>query len=231
MRPVACPRLPRLAPIAAALCLLLAPAHAAELKVAIVNLRGVFDGYWKTKQADIQMRDRASDFEKTRKGMVDEYQRATEEYRKLNEGASDAAASPDEKEKQKKSAEGKFQEMREIEQNIAQLDKTRDSTLGDQRTRLRNRILGEIREVIAKKAKDGNYNLVLDSSADSFNNTTQVILYTSGTPDLSEELLTQLNSTAPAGAITGSEKPDEGKDSKDSKDSDKKDNSGDRNDK
>jgi len=201
-----------------ALGLSLWPALAADIKVAAVNLRSVFDNYWRTKQADIQLRDRASDFEKTRKGMVDEHQKANEEYRKLIDSASDSALSAEEREKRKKDAESKLRDIREIEQNIGQLERTRDTTLRDQQARMRNRILGDIREVITRKARDGNYTLVIDISAESINNSTQIILFSAGTPDLSEEILTQLNSTAPAGALPDAEKSEES-----NKDTDKKD--------
>jgi outer membrane protein len=198
------------------------PASAAEIKVAAVNLRSVFDAYWRTRQADIQLRDRASDFEKTRKGMVDEHQKANEEYHKLIDSASDSALSAEERERRKKDAESKLRDIREIEQNIGQLERTRDTTLRDQQARMRNRILGDIREVITRKARDGNYTLVIDVSAESINNNTQIILYNAGTPDLSEEILTQLNSTAPAGALPGVEKPDESNKDTEKKDEKKK---------
>jgi outer membrane protein len=196
-----------------ALCALLGAASVslrAETKVAVINLKTVFDGYWKTKQADVQLKDRATDFDKARRGLVDDYQKANEDYRKLVDTANDQAASSDEREKRKKSAEAKLMELREIEQNITQFDRNAREQLGSQQKRMRDTILREIRDLVNTKAKSGNYGLVLDTAAESANQT-PIVLFQSGQPDLTDEVLNQLNATAPAGALTGDKVDDKDK--------------------
>ena len=197
--------------------------QAAEAKIAVINVKTVFDGYWKTKQADLQLKDRYNDFVKAKKGMVDDYTKANEEYRKLMDSVNDQAVSSEERDKRKKSSEGKLLEIKEIEQSIAGFEKQMDSTLGDQKRRMVENIVKEIRELVTKKASTGSYTLVVDSSALSATGT-PVLLFTSGTPDLTDEVLTQLNATAPAGAaISSSDKPDDSKDKPGDKKDDKKD--------
>src|SRR5438876_699460 len=53
----------------------------AQPKIGTVDLKKVFDGYFKTKQADTTLKERAGDFEKTRKGMLDDYQSLNERYK------------------------------------------------------------------------------------------------------------------------------------------------------
>ena len=48
----------------------------AQGRIATVELRKVFDNYWKTKQADVALKDRAADFEKDHKTMVDDWKKA-----------------------------------------------------------------------------------------------------------------------------------------------------------
>lgn len=206
-----------------AVALTLASVAHAQTKIALVNLQTVFDGYWRTKQADIQIKDRKADFDKARKGLIDDYQKANEDYRKLVEAANDQAVSAEERDKRKKTAESKLLEIREIEQSVNQFDKQALQTLGDQQKRMRDTILREIRDLVNKKAVNGNYGLVLDSAAMTVNQT-PVILFTTGLPDLTEEVLTQLNATAPSGAITtGDDAKDKDKDKpKDTKKDDKK---------
>ncbi|MGI8967063.1 MAG: hypothetical protein ACR2H1_13385, partial [Limisphaerales bacterium] len=43
----------------------------AQVKIGIIDLRKVFDGYNKTKQADAILKDEAADLDKQRKEMVD----------------------------------------------------------------------------------------------------------------------------------------------------------------
>ena len=188
-----------------------------EARIAVIDLRKVFDGYWKTKQADAQLKERAADLDKARKGMVDDYQKANEEYKKLIDGASDQAVSEEERTKRKGAAEKKLLEIKEIEQSVSAFDRTSRSTLSEQQRRLRENILREIRELIDTKAKTRGYSLVLDGSAESANNQTAVFLYTAGQEDISEEVLSQLNTNAPPGALKSDgdkPKPAEGKEEK-----------------
>src|SRR4051812_33898231 len=62
-------------------------------KVATIDLKKVFDGYFKTKQADSQLKERATDSEKVLKGMLDDYQKSNEDYRKLVDSANDQSLS------------------------------------------------------------------------------------------------------------------------------------------
>ena len=100
----------RLAGIAAAL--MFAVAAQAQSKVAVVDLKKVFDGYWRTKQADTQLKERAGDLEKARNGMVEDYKKANEDFKKMLDGLNDPAASAEEKDKRKKDAETKQLEVR-----------------------------------------------------------------------------------------------------------------------
>jgi outer membrane protein len=208
--------------LTATLLAFLAPAVAvvaaqAETKIAVIDLRKVFDGYYKTKLADVQLKERAADFDKARKGMVDDYQKANEEYKKLIDGASDQAVSEEERTKRKGAAEKKLLEIKEIEQSINAFDRTSRSTLSEQQRRLRENILREIRELIDSKAKTRSYSLVLDSSSESANNQTSIVLFTIGQDDISEEILSQLNANAPPGSLKSDgdkPKPGEGKDDK-----------------
>src|SRR3954468_16453109 len=99
--------------LAACLFLGLASDAQAQPKIATVDLRKIFEGYYKTKQADAQLRDRGTDAEKQYKGMLDDYQKANEDYKKLVESANDQAVSSEERDKRKKSAETKVLELNE----------------------------------------------------------------------------------------------------------------------
>jgi outer membrane protein len=181
----------------ASLLFCLAVPMQAQTKTGIINLKKVFDGYWKTKQADSQLKERAGEFDKQRKELIDGYQKANEEYQKLLEGANDQALSADEKDKRKKSAESKLREIKEVETQVNQFDRTARTTLSEQQRRMRDAILREIQDVISTKAKAAGYSMVWDSAAESANNT-PVLIYNNGENDISDEVLTQLNTNAPA---------------------------------
>ena len=50
----------------------------AQPKIATVDLRRIFEGYYKTKQADAQLRERGTDAEKQYAGMLDAWKRTLE---------------------------------------------------------------------------------------------------------------------------------------------------------
>ena len=96
-------------------------ASAAEQKIATIDLRKVFDNYWRTKQADSNLKEQAADLEKESKAMVEQLRKNEERYRKLVEGANDQSISPTERDKRKKDAENELLGLREMEAKINQI--------------------------------------------------------------------------------------------------------------
>lgn len=181
-----------------------ASAHAQSVRIGIVDLRKVFDGYYKTKDADSKIKEEAASLEKTAKSMLEDYKKANEEYKQLQEAASDSAISSEEKQKRRKTAEDKLLEIRQLEQQVTQYQRQSEATLLEKRRRMRDQILREIRETVVTKSKAAGYTLVIDTAAESVNQT-PVVLYTTGENDLTEELLKQLNANAPAGTAAATE--------------------------
>jgi Skp family chaperone for outer membrane proteins len=187
----------------------------AQPKIGLIDLKKVFDGYYKTKVSDAQLKDRATAFDKARKDMIDEYQKTNDEYKKLIESSNDQAISADERDKKKKDAEKKLAEIRELESNVRSFDQQSRTTLAEQQKRMRENVLRDIRDSVAEKAKAAGYTLVVDVAAESINQI-PVVLFNNGENDISDSVLTQLNASAPPDAL----KPKEEK--KDDKKEDKK---------
>jgi Skp family chaperone for outer membrane proteins len=174
-------------------------AASAQVKIGIIDLRKVFDEYHKTKTADARLKDQAADLDKERKAMMDQYQKATDDYKSALDGANDQAVSADEREKRKKTAESKLLDIKKLEQDINQFDRQARATLEEEQRKYRDKILVEIRNVINTKAKSGGYSMVLDTAAESFNKT-PVVMYTNGESDLTTDVLKELNANAPVSA-------------------------------
>jgi len=179
--------------------LLFAWSAQAQTRTAVVDLKKVFDGYYRTRQADTQLKERAADLEKARTGMVDDYKKSSEDFKKLLDGLNDPSASAAEKDKRKVDAEKKQGELREIEGSIRTFDDTSRKTIMEQQKRMRDSVLRDIRGVVEEKAKAAGYALVIDTAAESVNQT-PVVVYSSllGTSDdLTETVLKTLNANAP----------------------------------
>jgi outer membrane protein len=169
----------------------------AQGRLATVDLRKVFDGYWKTKKADAQLKERATDMEKEHKTMLDDWKKGKDEYASLLADANNQVLSPEERDKRKKAAEDKLKQLKETEDTIQQYERQARSTLDEQRKRMRDSILDEIKTAISAKAKSSGFSLVIDTAAESANNT-PVVLYTNDENDVTKAILDQLNANAPA---------------------------------
>jgi Skp family chaperone for outer membrane proteins len=185
-----------LALIAVAGLLLAAQPAQAQQRLAAIDLRKTFDSYWKTKQADFGLKDRAADLDKTRKTMVDDFQKAQDDYKKLLDSTNDQAVSAAERDKRKQDAEKKLLELREMQTQIEQFDRQSRSTLAETQRRLRDNILKEIRDKVAAKAKAKGFTAVIDIAAET-RNETPVLLFHNGENDITDEIVAELNAGAP----------------------------------
>lgn len=206
----------KLRPFQATLLVLAASVFAAAaqtpLKAATIDLRKVFDGYYKTKQADGGLKEEAAGLEKTAKGMLEDYKKSNEEYKKLVESANDQAVSAEERAKRDKIAKDKLLEIKQLEQQVQSFQRQSEATLLEKRRRMRDNLLREIREAIVTKARSGGFNLVLDTAADSVNQTPVFLLADTGM-DLTDDMIKELNASAPADALRPADadaKPAEG---------------------
>ena len=167
-----------------------------QTRIATVDLRKLFDGYWKTKQADTALKDRAADLDKEYRGLRDDYQKLKEEYQKLLADANNQAISVEERDKRKQAAELKLKGIKDTEDTVVQFERQARTTLEEQKRRMRDNLLTEIRTVVNAKAKSAGFALVMDTASES-NNGTPIVVFTSGENDLTDGVLAQLNAVAP----------------------------------
>jgi len=173
----------------------------AQSRIATVDLKKVFNEYWKKKEAEKGFNAQAADLEKDARSMLERHKQAKEETQALLEGANDQAVSPDEREKRKKTADEKLKQVRELEDNLVQYDRQARATLDTERQRIRSRLLGEITDVVSAKARTGGFNLVLNTAsqldASTGSSDLPFVLYRDSQTDLTTVVLTELNATAP----------------------------------
>lgn len=180
----------------AVILLLGATPASAQGRIATVDLKKLFDGYWKTKQADAALKERGADLEKEFKAMMEDYNKGKEDYKSLTVASSDPAVSDGERDKKKKEAEDKLRSLKEQEEAMTKFQNQARTTIDEQRRRMRDNILGEVRKALDGKAKVDGYTMVIDVAAETINNT-PVILYHTGENDITDPVLSQLNASAP----------------------------------
>jgi outer membrane protein len=168
----------------------------AQQKIATVDVQKLFNGYWKKKQAEVALNDRKTELEKEDRGFIDDLKKSKDDYQKLLDVANDQAVSDDERARRKQAADDKAKQIQDSQQTIVQFERQAQATLAEQSQRMRENILKEIQAAVATKAKAGHYTLVIDSAAQTVNQT-PVFLYNEGQDDLTTDVLNQLNAGAP----------------------------------
>lgn len=195
-----------------AAALLTLPVYAQATKFGVVDMKKAFDSYYKTKQAEAQIKERAADSDKVYKGMIEDYKKANEEYKKLVDTSNDQALASDERERRKKSAETKLMELQEIEKSVKQFEAQARTSIGEMEKRMREKIVTEIRDVVSTLSRSAGYTLVFDLAAVTAYQT-PIILFSNGENDLTDAVVKEINANAPAGAAAAAptEKPVTGK--------------------
>lgn len=173
-----------------AFTLLCAFSMQAQTRIATVDLQRLFQNFYKTKQALASLKDRAAELDKTRKDMIDNYQKTQDSYKALLTAANDQAVTADERDKRKTAAQNKLKDLQDIETNVKSFDAQAQTTLDEQKRRLTDNILNLIKTSVSDRARKDGYALVLDT-------TTPVVVYTNGENDLTDSILKSLNETAP----------------------------------
>lgn len=178
--------------------LFVSPIAQAQAKIATVNLQKVFDNYWKTKQISERLQGRGQEYKENREKLMKQYQELNESYAKLQESANDPAASSSERDRRTKDAEAKLLEVKNLERDIVDYDNTTKAEITETQTRMKENIIQQIREKIAQIAKKAGYAFVFDTAAEARTDT-PVLLYTDGSNDLTDQVLSSLNAKEETG--------------------------------
>src|SRR4051812_30348141 len=112
-------------------CGLMTVPAVAQTRIATVDLRKVFDGYWKTKQADAALKERVTELDKSHKDLLDNFKAAQDEVQKLPSEAGDQAVSAKKRDRRKKTAEDKLRDLKVMSDNIKQFETQAQTTLAE----------------------------------------------------------------------------------------------------
>ncbi|MGA2244763.1 MAG: OmpH family outer membrane protein [Verrucomicrobiota bacterium] len=164
---------------------------AAQTKVATVDMKKIFNGYWKTKQATVSLENRKLELRKEMKDMADGLEKAQTDYKQLLDQANDQALSNDERDKRKQAAGDKLKEINTTKTTLEQFQRQAEAQLADESQRMSGNLVVEIQKAVADKAKASGYTIVLNAA----NN--EAFIYVSADTDITQPVLSQLNAGAP----------------------------------
>lgn len=180
----------------------------AQYRIATVDLGRVFTNYWKTKQAQTAIDEHRSDIEKTGKEMLSTFNKSKDDYQKMLDSVNDPAVSSEERDKRKKATEDKLKDLRDQQDALQQFDRGATTSLDEQLKRTRDNIVADIRIAVSAKAKADGYTMVIDTAAQSVNQTPVILYSVPGDNDITEAVVKQINAGAPVDVPKSDDKPD-----------------------
>ena len=169
--------------------------NAAEPSMAFVSMECLFDDYYKTKAANIQLKARFESVDAPRRELINQVKTLKIEVEKLGAEARDKSLSDAERDKKRTAAENKFALFREAEQKLAAFDNTYKKKFGEQMKQSQQQLVGEIRAVIQAYVKKHGIRIVFDSSGKTLNGVESVVYY-DPVFDITDPILAILNKNA-----------------------------------
>jgi Skp family chaperone for outer membrane proteins len=180
-------------------------------KIVTIDLNKVFNDYYKTPVATGKLKDTVDSYKKEHDDMVANYKKQIDELNKLREEQDKTEYTAEVREQKRKAVAEKIAETQKLNRDIEEYDNSHQNILKEQTQRMRQTIVKEITDVIAKEARDREYLFVLDKSGNTLNGVPAVIFSQDNT-EITDDIVKILNKNQPK--TTEAPKPVEKKDDK-----------------
>jgi outer membrane protein len=164
----------------------------AQLKVGTIDMKQVFDSYYKTKDAEAKINESRAQAQKELAERLDTFNKAQEQARKLNDEAGKAELSEKAKAEKVKSLNEKLQELGVMQREVQEFQQTRERQLSEQSVRSRNALVEEINKVVSDAVKAGGFDLVFDKSGQSLN-AVNLLVHSKESFDFTADVVSKLN--------------------------------------
>jgi len=171
-----------------------APASAQSLRIGTVDMKRVFDNYYKTKDAESKINEARNAAKKELEDRMDIAKKALDEVKKLDEDLQNQALSKEAKDQKAKVRSDKAIELQNMDREIREFQASREKQLQEQSMRMRAGIVDDINKVVADRVKAESYNLVFDKSGPSLNGV-PIVLYSMDNYDFTDAVIKALNQT------------------------------------
>jgi Skp family chaperone for outer membrane proteins len=168
----------------------------AQVKVGTIDMKYVFDNYYKTKEEEQKINDARVQAKKELDERVATLRKTGEEAQKFRDEANKVELSAAAKTEKGKQLNEKIQGFEAMKREVQEFQQTREKQLSEQSVRSRNTLVEEINKVISDKVKAAGYDLVLDKSGQSFNNV-GVLIYSRESFDFTNEVAAELSKSKP----------------------------------
>ena len=178
--------------IFAVLSVSLLPLPGAEFRIATVDLEKAFNSYYKTKIIDNDFLEQGKVYRDYIARQAKLLQQEESEYRKVLDSSLNLALDPAERQKRQQEAAERERQLKTRRAELEQYAAERAKALRESAAAERKKVIAEIREEVRRRATIAGYQLVLDSSGLSMNDTA-IVLYSVPAIDLTDKVIAELN--------------------------------------
>lgn len=178
-----------------------APTFAADLKIAMVDLRKAFAEYYKAKEASARLQDNVRKAKEEMNERFETYKTLTGEIQKLEKDRSDPVLSPEARGRKEAEWRNKAQELRSLETDINEFRGRRQQQIDEEQRQQAKALYEEILKVVNEKSAAAGYDMVFDKSNLGLGGVPFLVYSKAGAvEDFTAEVIVELNKDAPAGA-------------------------------
>ncbi len=178
----------------------------AELKIGTVDMKKIFEGYWRTKEAETKMSETRAVLKRDLDERMEKRKELQDSIEKLNDDIKKPELSKDRATAKMKERDDKIGEWQTMMRELQQYQQEKEKQLADQTLRIRNGIVEEILKVVNEKTQAENFDLVFDTSGNSINNV-PVVISAKASYDFTKEIVEKLNTNRPKASEASAEKP------------------------
>lgn len=169
-----------------------ASAQSVTIRIGTVDMKKVFESYYKTKDAESKINEARNNAKKELEDRMDQAKKILEEVKKLDEDIARPELGKEAKDQKTKVRGEKAGELQTMDREIREFQQSREKQLQEQSVRMRGGIVDEINKVVTDKVKADGYDIVFDRSGPSLNGV-PILLYAKESYDFTPDVITALN--------------------------------------
>jgi outer membrane protein len=167
-------------------------AQSVTIRIGTVDMKKVFESYYKTKDAESKINEARNNAKKELEERMDTAKKLLDEVKKLDEDVTKPELSKEAKDQKAKVRAEKAGELQTMDREIREFQSSREKQLQEQSVRMRGGIVDEINKVVADKVKADGYDIVFDRSGPSLNGV-PILLYAKESYDFTTDVVSALN--------------------------------------
>ncbi len=171
---------------------------AADLKIAVIDMKKAFEDYHKTQEAAETYKGNYNKAAGEMRERQEAYKKLTTEIQQLDKATRDSILTPEQRQKKAVELNEKLKEGRALELEMQEFAERRIGQLKQEDMKIRQTLYEEISKVVHDHSLKGGFDLVFDKTGVSLS-TVPVLLYSKegSVSDVTAEVIVELNKNAP----------------------------------